>query len=44
MKKKIKVAYLLDKSNNWLEKYLKISDLLTKSKIYRSKIFKDYRT
>ena len=23
MKKKIKVAYLLDKSNNWLEKYLK---------------------
>ena len=44
MKKKIKIAYLLDKSNNWLEKYLKISDLITKSQIYKSKIFKDYRT
>ena len=34
MKKKIKVAYLLDNTNNWIEKHLKKSTLVKKNKKY----------
>jgi len=43
MKKKIKVAYLMDNRNNWIEKYIKRSKLLKKNNKYNSKIFKDYK-
>ena len=43
MKKKIKVAYLLDNSNDWIKKYLKRSRLLIKSQEYASKIFTNFR-
>ena len=43
MKKKIKVAYLIDKRNNWLEQYIRKFQLLQKNKKQISKIFKDYK-
>jgi len=43
MKKKIKVAYLLDNTNSWIKKYLKKSTLIKKNKKYSSKIFTNYR-
>ena len=43
MKKKIKVAYLIDKRNNWLKQYIRKFQLLKKNKKYISKIFKDYK-
>jgi len=43
MQKKIKVAYLLDNSNDWIKKYIKKFKLLKKSKKYNSKIFTNYR-
>jgi len=43
MKKKIKVAYLLDNSNNWIKKYIKKSKLLIKSQKYTFKIFTNFR-
>ena len=43
MKKKIKVAYLLDNTNDWTRKYLKKSTLLRKNRKYDSKIFTNYR-
>nr|AAR37707.1 conserved hypothetical protein [uncultured marine bacterium 440] len=39
MKKKIKIAYLLDNTNNWILKNLKNSELLKKNNKYNSKIF-----
>ena len=43
MQKKIKVAYLLDNSNDWIKKYIKKFKYLKKSKKYNSKIFTNYR-
>ena len=43
MKKKIKVAYLLDNTNNWIEKHLKKSTLVKKNKKYSFKIFTNHR-
>ena len=42
MKKKIKVAYLIDNTNSWIKKYLKKSTLIKKNKKYSSKIFTNY--
>ena len=39
MQKKIKIAYLLDKSNDWIKKYINKSNLLKKNKKYAPKIF-----
>ena len=43
MKKKIKVAYLLDNLKKKIKKYLKRSRLLIKSQEYASKIFTNFR-
>jgi len=43
MKKKIKVAYLLDNRNSWIEQYLKESSLIKENKNYSFKIFKNFR-
>tara|TARA_B100000029_G_scaffold436822_1_gene451627 strand:- start:109 stop:765 length:657 start_codon:yes stop_codon:yes gene_type:complete len=42
MKKTLKVAYLLDKNNFWIEKYIKKSNLLKKGK-FVSKVFTDHK-
>jgi len=42
MKKTFKVAYLLDKNNFWIEKYIKKSNLLKKGK-FVPKIFTDHK-
>jgi len=42
MKKTFKVAYLLDENNFWIEKYIKKSNLLKKSK-FVPKIFTDHK-
>ena len=43
MTKKIKVAYLLDNTNDWIKKYIKKSQLLNKSKKFYSKMFTNYK-
>ena len=43
MKTKIKVACLLDNTNNWAEQYIKKSSLIKKNKKYSFKIFKNFR-
>ena len=43
IKKKIKVAYLLDNTNNWIPSYLKTSKLLNENNKYNSKIFTNYK-
>ena len=43
IKKKIKVAYLLDNTNNWILSYLKTSKLLNENNKYNSKIFTNYK-
>jgi methionyl-tRNA formyltransferase len=43
MKKKIKVAYLLDSSNSWIKEYLEKETLIKKNKKYSFKIFTDFR-
>ena len=43
IKKKIKVAYLLDNTNNWILRYLKTSKLLNENNKYNSKIFTNYK-
>ena len=43
MQKKIKVAFLIDNNNNWIEKYLKESILIKKNKKFSSKIYSNYK-
>jgi len=43
MTKKIKVAYLLDNTNDWIKKYIKKSPLLKKNKKFYCKIFTNYK-
>ena len=43
IKKKIKVAYLLANTNNWILRYLKTSKLLNENNKYNSKIFTNYK-
>ena len=43
MQKKIKVAFLIDNNNNWIEKYLKKSILIKKNKKFSSKIYSNYK-
>jgi len=43
MKKKIKVAYLLDNSNSWIKEYLEKGTLIKENKKYSFKIFTDFR-
>ena len=43
MTKKIKVAYLLDNTTDWIKKYIKKSQLLNKSKKFYSKMFTNYK-
>ena len=43
IKKKIRVVYLLDKTNNWILSYLKTSKLLNENNKYNSKIFTNYK-
>jgi len=43
MKKKIKIAFLLDNTNNWILQYLKKSKLLKKNNKYYSKIFINFK-
>ena len=43
MKKKIKIAFLLDNTNNWILKYLTKSELLKKNNKYNPKIFMNFK-
>ena len=43
MKKKIKVAFLLDNTNSWIKNYLKKSGLIRTNQKYSSKIFTNHR-